>query len=1015
MNRVAKLAYFWVKLVFSLAAFAAAVYVIFYYSYLWGHEILDARGVGQGDIPRHMSWINTLQRYFPKVPLWLPTGGGFSIVLGYWVLPHYLAIVGDYFSNLTVEQWVRLLVFLSVPITAVEIYLYLWIRLKNQVIATLGALLYPLSSVAAWGWMVHAGFYGTQLATATILPPFLFFDLYLEEELNHPERTTRKRLFLLGFSLTLPLAILMHGSVMPSLFLGLPLYTLLRSQLSPRRSEKRILSFFRAFKAASICLIFGLLASSFFLLPQMRYLSFQGQGQIFGHGATSIGQLPWRGFLGFERLPIEVGDLYTPLFMSFLVTAFGLVGIVFALLRRNFLAALGITALFYVGWISSSQFLLQNFSFLGPFLDPTNVRAVAVPTIFLTILAAYGLWSLSDIPGAVLRFVGRRLGKIPEMVFGKLSLLLSTVLVVVLSILAFYNFRSLQTYPTEQIPTELEGLTVVYRAYPGYGPSDLRAPFCMVPGWEDEVSQEACEDSKPKFVVEKADWDLAPYLSEDEDIKALDLGKLTRVSISPHLGGLTFSFAGNVEASVVSVPLATPLNAWVGLHDDPFFLQAAEPTPEEVAEVAKWFGVRYVFLHPEQDESVFYRFPEDKWPIVATPGPVVREFKESPGPATFSTKPAVLMIGAEEKRAYTDVLRITTKGGFSFERALLVQGTPNIDDYSLEELKKFSTIVLHGYSYRKHQKAWGLLKRFVEEGGTLFIDTGWQFVAKDWGKGPDKEGDFLEIELPEPSPVKKTLWGNIGTSWDGAFLNTEIGEGLDFAEFASPSWGDLPWEMALAKIGDLRPWAEPILTSGDKVIIAKGNFGKGKVVWSGMNLFAHAYGFESSEEYRLIGNVFNFLLPRGAIEEGEVLVNWESPERIEFSFSKVPQKPAFLYWAYSYAPGWKAYLLKDGEREDLKIYRAGPGFKAVRLEELSGGEKLVLEYSLKRVFLASFGITFLTLAGLLALIFDALFLNRFMERKVTRRLFGRDSLSLGELWESLRKKISGAVRWEEED
>lgn len=1012
---LAKITSFWIKLYFSIALFLAAVPVIFYFCYLLGHRILEGGMLG-GDTAYHMGWIHTLQRYFPKIPMWFPFGGsGASIVLGYYVFSYYLAIIGSHLSNLTVEQVVRLSEFLSVPIVCVEIYIYLWVRAKNQVMATLGALLYPLSSVA-WGWIAHAGFYAQQLSTALILPTFLFFDLYLEAELSDSGRAVRKRLYLLGFSLFLGLFFLMHATA-SCLLLGLPLYGLLRSQLSPRRNEKRVFSLLRVIKASVILVIFGILTAAFFLLPQTRYFAFQARQQTSAFGAASTPFLPWRGFLGFERLSGWVGSLYTPLFLSILVTVFGLIGTFLAIVKRNFLAALGLTALFYVWFISSARVLATNFPFLSMLILPTNVRAVSVAGIYLTIMAAYGLWSAADIPGAVLRFVGRKLGgigragKVADFGLGKFSLLLSSVLVVVLSIWAFYNFRPLQIYPPDK------GEWGVVAGYSGYGSLEFPIPFCKVPGWEGEVGGgETCRDYEPKYVVDAASvnrW------SKDlrEAAGGLDLGKLTRVSVSPFLGDVVFSFADNAEASMVEIVAgqAAVNLSWIGIHDKAFFLEGEE-TADEIAELAKWFGTRYVFLHGELNKEVSYRYPEDTWPHVATAGAIIREFKESPGMATLSTKPAVLVIGSEKKKAYFLVFRHAVRGAIPFEQALLVQGTPNIDDYSLEELKKFSTIVLHGYSYRNRQNAWKLLKEFVEGGGTLFLDTGWQFVAKDWGKGPDRDGNFLEVELPEPSPVKKTLWGNVGKSWDNAILGTEIGDSLDLAEFASPAWEELPWGMALAERSDLRPWAEPVLTSGDKVIIAKGSFGEGEVVWSGMNLFAHAYDKESSEEYRLIGNIFNFLLPSGKIEQGGVSVDWEFPDRIELTLSKVPKEPSFLYWAETWTPNWSAYLLRDGKREPLKIYEAGAGFKAMRLAGLSEGEKVVLEYSLKKIFLISFGITFLTLFVLLATILDALVLKRSIEKKITTRLFGRYPLpSWEELRQSLRKKFSGTIRWEAEE
>jgi len=216
--------------------------------------------------------------------------------------------------------------------------------------------------------------------------------------------------------------------------------------------------------------------------------------------------------------------------------------------------------------------------------------------------------------------------------------------------------------------------------------------------------------------------------------------------------------------------------------------------------------------------------------------------------------------------------------------------------------------------------------------------------------------------------------------------------------------------MALAEKSDLKSWAEPVLTVGNKVLIAKGKFGQGKVVWSGMNIFAHAHDKANQEEYRLIGNIFEFLIPPGTFEEGQVAIDWDFPDRIELTLTQVPSQPSFLYWAETFTPDWQAYFLKNGKKQPLKIYRAGSGFKAVRLEDVSGGDKLILEYSLKKIFFLSFGITFTLFFVLLILILDVIFWHRALERKIKGRFSGAFNLK-----KTVKDKISKAVRWDDEE
>jgi hypothetical protein len=1002
---------FWLKLSLAAVLFWLTIPAVFYYCYLFGHRILEGNLLG-GDSAFHLSWIYTLKRYFPRIPLWFPFGGsGGSIVLGYWVFSYYLTIIGNHLTGLTIEQVMRLVEFLSVPLVCLEIYLYLWIRFKNQIMATIGAFLYPLSSVA-WGWVSHGGFFGMQVSTTVYLPAFLFFDLYLETELVQPEKLAKKRLYLLGFSIFSALGALVHGNVLPCLFLGLPVYVLFRSQFQPRKKEKRLLSLIKGVKALVLAGILAFLAASYLLLPQLGYFSFQARQQPFVYTVEETPYLPWQEFLGFKRLNPLVGSLYTPLFLSVLVSSFALAGVFWGLFKRKFVGALGIMALFYVGWLSSAKFLAAHYPFLLRVIMPTSNRAASITAIYLTILAAYGLWSVADLPGALIRFFSRKIT--PEkgktwisLGLKNFSFLVSLVLVIFLCRESFYRFRPLQTY------SPWVGKWGLLEAYFGYGSLGLQVPLCRVPGWENLVAEkETCRDYEPDFILDRAEVDRwGKGLAEKT--KELDLGRLTRASVSPYLPSVIYSFAAHTEASLVQMigGLAHTNLAWQGIHDQTLFLEEGK-TAGEVAEMAKWFGLRYVFLPEKSKIDLAPRYPEAVWPLkIKVENVLVREFKEIPGLATLSTKPAILVIGSEKDQSFFMVFRNAIKGGLSFDQALLVQGKVKIDDYSLEELNQFPAVVLYGYSYRNQAKAWNLLGDYLKGGGAVFIETGWQYVGRDWGKLSDDETGFLPINLPEPLPIEKTAWGNIGFNWQKAAFTSQLGKDLNLKNFGSLDWDGGVWGMALAQKTDLRSWAEPVLSVGDQVVIARGNYGRGRIVWSGMNLFSHAYAKESREEYYLVEDIFKYLLKSDKGERGEVLINWDYPDRIELSLAQVPTAPSFLYWAGTYTPNWRAYLLKNGRKEQLEVYRAGPGFKAVRLNGASAGDKVIFEYSLKKILVISFGISSLVFLLLIFSVLDAWLWHQQLERKLT----GDRGFSLEKLGSLVKGKISKAIKWDEEE
>ena len=82
---------------------------------------------------------------------------------------------------------------------------------------------------------------------------------------------------------------------------------------------------------------------------------------------------------------------------------------------------------------------------------------------------------------------------------------------------------------------------------------------------------------------------------------------------------------------------------------------------------------------------------------------------------------------------------------------LLAEGSRDIDDFSPEELSKFDVLLLHGYQYGSGEEAWDLLNAYVSGGGSLFIDTGWQYFIPEWEwyyLAHDRSGDENSPPVP---------------------------------------------------------------------------------------------------------------------------------------------------------------------------------------------------------------------------------------------------------------------------
>jgi len=944
-----------------------------------------------GDTFYHIGLMTALNRFYPNIPLWFPfAGAGSSLVLGYWVFSYYLAIWASHLTALTMAQWVRILEFVTVPIVCLEIYVYIWIRFKNQIMALFGAILYPLSSMA-WGWIAHAGFYAMQISSIFYVPAFLFFDLYLEEELTGSKKPTNKRFYLLGYFVVMAFAILNHGSFWPNFYIGLPLFSLVRSQLNPRLKEKRLISFLRAVKVTIFMVIVGLLAGAFILIPQQKYFSLQPFTPTYG--ATDTPDLPWKGFLGFERLSGRVGSLYTPLFMAQIVSIFSLVGMVLALLKKKAIGALSVVVVFSVFWLSAAKYLAINLPYLQLFLLPTATRLASATAIYMTILAAYGIWTLADMPSSLLRYLVSKLNKkrliarLGGFSLSAVSVFMAIILSLVLFAAAFYKTRENQKFPPDI------GEWGVVEGYSGYGSLGFRIPFCLVPGWEKQLDKDvygqeiSCQGYMPKNVVDDFNADLWPGPFTEKFLN-LAVDENTRVAITPYFGWMTFSFTKHSQASMVSGPAGSSmLNlGWLGIHDNKMFLEG-EATQKEVEEIAKWFGTKYVFMRIDEPVSVAKRYSENNWKDVLVEGGAVgKELLNSKGISTLSDKSAILVLGSKKLGAFNNFFQVALKSGISFDDTLIVEGGQKIDEYDLKELEGFKALVLYGYSYKNSTKTWKLLKAYLENGGNIFIDTGWQYVSKDWGIGPDKEGKYIEIVLPNPFPVSKSNWESVGKNWGDAQLTSEIGKDLKLKKFGPPTWGDIGWGMALAKLSDLQPWAEPVLASGDRVIIAKGNYGKGKIVWSGMNLFAHALDKTNQEEYGLIKNIFDFLLVPASTEEGKFTGKWDNPDRVVFTLTEIPKGQAYFYFAETYTPYWKAYWVENGKRKPLKVYTAGPGFMAVKIPQSAVRGRLIMEYNIKNLLIVSFTVTMSVWILIIISLIDAWLFKGWLEKTIKMKI-----------------------------
>jgi hypothetical protein len=306
---------------------------------------------------------------------------------------------------------------------------------------------------------------------------------------------------------------------------------------------------------------------------------------------------------------------------------------------------------------------------------------------------------------------------------------------------------------------------------------------------------------------------------------------------------------------------------------------------------------------------------------------------------------AALVIGASQTSpadVYNSVFERSAEGKLiPFSRGWLVRGaSPYVDSYSASDLARYGTIVLWGYRYHSGDSAWRLLAPWVRAGGRLLVETGWQYVDPEWAGGT----------MPDLLPVSSTSWGPLDAS-------APVIVGAGSAALTDPTFGSLKyqgggWGAASAAPSALRPGAESVVSVGGRIVVARSTFGSGRVLWSGMNLLAHATSNASASEDAMISDQLDWLLPPSApspsgaspamaVSRSPV---WSGNEAVTIPLTASSQ-PTLVLFKESEFPGWSAALVTaDGSRHPVLIADSEYDYMLVRLDSVPDGSRLELAY-----------------------------------------------------------------------
>ena len=277
---------------------------------------------------------------------------------------------------------------------------------------------------------------------------------------------------------------------------------------------------------------------------------------------------------------------------------------------------------------------------------------------------------------------------------------------------------------------------------------------------------------------------------------------------------------------------------------------------------------------------------------------------------TVTNVPTVLFVGDEQ--GWVNFVRALGVSNTNSSKIIPVKGSQKLEDLSLKELKDFDLVVLYGYTYGDFGRAWGNLKRFVEEGGLLFIDTGKEV------KESENESLPLSItEMPNLLPSRVLKRESLGKRRDFQISPSSVTEDINFSQFAPLVFDEQPWKLSFVPDDkDLREGTQVLLRQNGRPILATREIGEGKVFWSGLNLPYYIIHYQGLEEARLLRQLIEW----GIGELGET--------KPEFTFERPRPEKVIVYgndfqgvvFKENFDSGWKAKVNGRG----VKIYRAGP-------------------------------------------------------------------------------------------
>lgn len=214
-------------------------------------------------------------------------------------------------------------------------------------------------------------------------------------------------------------------------------------------------------------------------------------------------------------------------------------------------------------------------------------------------------------------------------------------------------------------------------------------------------------------------------------------------------------------------------------------------------------------------------------------------------PLLFASKTRLLYLGRNWQNYLEEVLDYQYFVHFEVGRYGLGK-TTYIDNFTLEELKKYPLVFLYNFRWRNREKAQNLLTQYLKSGGKILIDLSANL-------------DGYNYNLQGQSFLGVVAEGKALSGLPEIAISPELGlKRVKFSPFVCEERGEWYGADYLTLTGEIK--LKKLVKTDGKVLVAEQKIGKGRIYWIGYNLVWHAFIKENKDERQLIQRLVEIAL-----------------------------------------------------------------------------------------------------------------------------------------------------------